>query len=461
VGERAATFGPRLRRFREAAGLSQVALAGDELHPSYISLLEAGRRVPTPDALAVLARHLGVTVVELTGEADNDLESPLVLAEAALGLGRPGEAVALLEPWGPHLTVERFSASPLLFRAGEAYATGLERLGRLDAAIRLLEALRTAADAVPGRGGWLRVTGSLVRCCRDAGDVARAIDVGEQALTRLSGLSSVRLDGHASLISTLAGAYAERGDLVRATSMLDDLLAATADNGSLEDQAGAYWNAAITAVERGRPEDGLLMAEQAAQLFSLGANMRSRARVQLARAWILLAQRPPQAAEARRLLRETLPMLRQYDGSIGVGSAETELARCEVLLNRPDVARRHAQSALKRLSVEQPIERARALTALGAALLGMGDTATGMIALDEGASCLEDAQAPRQAAAAWRQLAEVYKSQGEPLRALAAAERALSAVGLPAEPIMPQPVEGASKARAPRRKASVGQSTRA
>ncbi len=434
----AARFGVRLRRFREAAGMSQVSLAGDDLHRSYVSLLEAGRRSPTPEALAVLATRLGVTVAELTGDIDHDLESPLVLSEAALGLGRPAETVALLEPLRSNLTTAKFAASPVAFRAGEAYAAGLERVGRLDDAIDVLEALRTSVTEVPGAGSWLSVTVSLVRCYRDAGDLARAVDLGEQALSRLVGLPSIHVAGHAALISTLAGAYAERGDLVRATSLLDDLLDETSRSGTLEDQACAYWNAAITATERGRPTDGLLLADQATQLLSLGNNMRSRARVQVAKAWILLAQRPPRAAEARGLLRETLPLLRQYDGNLSVASAETELARCEVVLNRPEVARRHAQTALKRLKTEQPIERARALTALGAALLMLDDAQAGLIALDESATCLEQAQAPRQASTVWRQLAEIYKTHGDPSKALAAAERALDAVGVMQERITAQ-----------------------
>jgi tetratricopeptide (TPR) repeat protein len=436
---RAAEFGVRLRRLRAEAGLSQVALAGDELHPSYISLLEAGRRAPTPDALAVLARRLGISVGELTGDVDHDLEGPLVLAEAALGLGRPGEAVTLLEPWSAGLTPERLATSPLTFRAAEAYATGLERVGRLDDAIRVLETLRASVDTA-GRGdAWLAVTVPLVRCYRDAGDLARAVDVGELALSRLSGLASLRLAGHAALVSTLAGAYAERGDLTRAATLLDDLLDETSRAGSPEQQANAYWNAAITAAERGRPADGLVLADQATRLLALGDDLRSRARVQVARAWILLAQNPPRATEARTLLRETLPQLRQYDGNLSVASAETELARCELVLGRPDVALRHARSALKALSIEHPVERARALTALGAALLATGDGEAGLVALDEGASCLERAQAPRQAAAVWRQLAEVFKSQGDAVRALAATERALNAVGLVAEPITARP----------------------
>lgn len=448
-----AEFGHRLRRLRERAGLTQAALAGDRLHPSYISLLESGRRLPTPDAVAALAERLGIPPDELTGLGDRDLELPTALAEAALGLGRAAEAVELLEPMESAFTTPSRTLSALSFRAAAAYADALERVGRIDDATQLLEVLAAAAETSRGKHPWLPVTVALVRCYRDAGDLARAIDVGESARQRLTPGQTIASDGHAALISTLAGAYAERGDLLRAHILLDGLLDQVPAGASLDDQACAYWNAAITAAERGDAQDGLRLAEQAATLLGLGNNMRARARVQVAKAWVLLAQRPPQAHEARRCLREALPELRQHASLLSVASAETELARCELLLGRPDIARRQAQIALRRLSLEHRIERARALTALGAALIHLDDSPAGLTCLDEAAEMLHGVDAPRQAAAVWRQQAEILTSTGDLNGALAAAERAMDASGVLAESMTPRPstASRAGKRPPPRR----------
>lgn len=51
-------FAQRLRRLRAAKGLTQRQLAGTELSVSYVSLLEAGRRTPTPETVQVLAASL-------------------------------------------------------------------------------------------------------------------------------------------------------------------------------------------------------------------------------------------------------------------------------------------------------------------------------------------------------------------------------------------------------------------
>jgi tetratricopeptide (TPR) repeat protein len=425
-----ATFGQRLRRRREHAGLSQVALAGEVLHPSYVSLLESDRRSPTTAVVRVLAARLGILPEELTGDVVDDLGEQLLLADAALGTGRPAEAITLLEEVVTTLRGDRLADDAQAFRAGEVYATALERSGRLDDATSMWERLRTVAEAAPGRLPWLPAVGALVRCYREAGDLARAVDLGEAALRRYTELHLDGLDGHSALVSTLAGVYSERGDHLRAKVVLDELIARTEQSGSSDERGYAYWNAAVTAAERGHVGEGLRLADRATALLSTGDDVRSRARLQVTKAWLLLAERPPDAVAARRILRAVLPEVRQHAGALSVASAETELARCELLLGRADVARKH-------LHPEHRLERARALTALGAALVASGDTAAGVVELEEAAQALGRVEAPRQAAAVWRQLGETYRCLGDPARALEAADRAMDGAGLAHESLTP------------------------
>jgi transcriptional regulator with XRE-family HTH domain len=59
-------FAANLRRFREAAGISQEDLAfAAEIHRTQISLIEGGHRMPRLDTLVKLAGALGVTANDL------------------------------------------------------------------------------------------------------------------------------------------------------------------------------------------------------------------------------------------------------------------------------------------------------------------------------------------------------------------------------------------------------------
>ena len=440
----AESFGGRLRRLRLAAGLSQAALADGVVHASQVSLLESGRRAPTPSVLAGLAPRLGVPPSVLAGDDAPELDSAVVLAHVAVGLGRPADAVGLLEPWWSSLSAERLVADPGAHRAAEVLARALERDGRIDDATALLERICAAAEHAPGRLPYLPAVVALTRCYREVGDIGRAIEVGERALARVADQSLGDVEGYAALLSTVAGAYQERGDLLRAQLLLDDLAARAEVEGSPADRAAAYWNAAVVAVERGRSGEGLRLVDQAAVLLSDAADQRWRASIQVTRAWVLLAQEPPRAQEARAALRRAMPAVRQHCGAHGVASAQENLARCELLLGRPEVARRHAAAALGTLDESFRIERARSLAVLGAASVALGEDAAGVDSLEAAASLLEAAQAPRQAAAVWRQLGEVYRLLDDGARALDAADRALDATGVVREPLVPA-VSGARR----------------
>lgn len=66
TGRLQAAFGPVLRQYRLAAGLSQEALAhAAELHPTYIGMLERGDNQPTLAVVEALAGALGCRPFEL------------------------------------------------------------------------------------------------------------------------------------------------------------------------------------------------------------------------------------------------------------------------------------------------------------------------------------------------------------------------------------------------------------
>ena len=64
-------FGKALRRRREAAKLSQEALAAKaDLHRNYVGLLERGQMAPSLTAIEKLAAALGTTMASLVSAAE-------------------------------------------------------------------------------------------------------------------------------------------------------------------------------------------------------------------------------------------------------------------------------------------------------------------------------------------------------------------------------------------------------
>ncbi len=66
-------FGTVLRRYREAAGVSQEALAARaELHRNYVGLLERGKQVPTLLVVEKLAVALGTTMSSIIRDVEKE-----------------------------------------------------------------------------------------------------------------------------------------------------------------------------------------------------------------------------------------------------------------------------------------------------------------------------------------------------------------------------------------------------
>jgi transcriptional regulator with XRE-family HTH domain len=64
-------FAETVRRRRESKGLSQEALAeAAGVHPTYVSLVELGKRKPTVEVAERLARALGQKLSSLIAEAE-------------------------------------------------------------------------------------------------------------------------------------------------------------------------------------------------------------------------------------------------------------------------------------------------------------------------------------------------------------------------------------------------------
>ena len=427
-------LGRRIRTARMSVGMTQTELARAlDISASYLSLIEGGRR-PAPDPMLAVIAELLSTSIEALRENDEtpdvaidpDLELELKFAELAL---RSGDAASALVQFEESSTVA--VAAEQVAHAEWGRARCLESIGRLEEAIPYLENL-VDGPALPVGVSRSAVTVALSRVYLEAGDVGRAIDLGERVLKDLDRTPDApdSIDDRVALASSLAGCYEERGDLTRAFLVVTAALKAAEEHGSLQARGSAYWNLGILAEDRGDSRSARHYVDRALALFSESDNQRAVALLRVVSGWLLLRGDTPDPTSALPELERALTDLESCGSSVDRAYAETEIGRAHLLLGDPDLAMRTATQALERLRDDSPVQVACARLLSGHASNALGRTAEALQSFRAAAEELEAAGVQRHAASAWRELAEAFVVAGQTDDALKAYRRATDAVGI-------------------------------
>jgi transcriptional regulator with XRE-family HTH domain len=432
--------GERIRALRTARGIAQADLAATVgVSKSYLSHIEAGRRLVSADLLRKLADALGVDVEQLqTGtpaDAQEDLRLKLAFAELSLRNGdwdlAAQEFEAVLERT-KELPLDRFvdEATWGLGRAQEA-------TGRLEQAIVVYEDLLARprlSAAVPRATVSVRVIMAYSEC----GDLGRAVDIGEQALADLDQLDPPEdVSARVELLSTVAGCYMERGDLTRAQILIDRALARAGEDGAPRARAAAAWNAAVIALARHDSVGARRHADRALALYAEIDNLRGVAMLRVVSAALRLRQEQPDAEAALPDLRRALAELQDVGTRLDLGYARTEHARALLLNGDLAEAAEAGRQALTELSTGDRLLTGQTMLVLGHVALAQRDPDTALAYFEQAATALEHTGGSRQAGTAWRELGEAYAELGRPQEAIAALRRASDLAGATYNPLRP------------------------
>jgi transcriptional regulator with XRE-family HTH domain len=425
------TFAERLRTLRRAAGLSQTELAGDGLSPSYISLLESGRRRPSPGVAAQLAAKLGCSASHLLdgepSERERRIQLELAYAELALrhdGAGEAMERLSALLAEPDLVQAEIAEASILLARAQE-------HVGDLNAAVATLTPLFERARAGDGALSLPRIAVHLCFCYLETGDLTRTISVGEQALAacRAQGLAGV--DEYFMLASTVMYAYADSGDETHASAWAAQLIEEAEAAGSSGGRAALYWNASVLAEREGRIDDALRLSRKALAHMSELGDSRDLARLKLASAAVLLAAEPPRVEEAAQALERAQDELRRLGSEVDLVEFDQVGSTVALLDLDAGKAEELARGATRRVPADAAAEPlSLAHRALGDALLAQGRRSEGLQQWSNAADLHAMSNPGRGTALSWRDLAERFRSAGDIEAAVKAYRAALDAAGI-------------------------------
>ncbi|MEU7427006.1 helix-turn-helix transcriptional regulator [Streptomyces sp. NPDC040750] len=424
-------LGSRIRRLRREAGLSQMDLAGENLSPSYISLLEAGKRTPSPEVLEQIAARLGCGseyLLELLEPERHDTpQTELRYAEITLRNGDPETALATYTAVRDKAAAAGQDGVRLTAEYGVAQA--LEHAGRLEEAADHYQALLDHAGYGQSLIPRLAVAVALCRCYRETGDLAHAIDLATTTLEEARRLRLTPTVLGVELLATLVGLHCERGDLHRAAALARTAIAEAEGIKDRKALGAAYWNAGVVAHRDGATADALLLLERALAIYSEGDDARALSRLRNAYASVLMQSDTGDLAEAKSQLTRSAETLADHGSTVDMAYCETALARACLLESDPRQAERHARRALELLGTGHRLETARTLLVLAGAQLQLGDDAAAEAGCERAALLLEASEADRQAASAWNDLGELLERSGRTERALWAYRESLRCLG--------------------------------
>ena len=176
-----ASFGERLRARRRALGLTQAQLAAGAFDHSYISLLEAGKRIPTARALSRLTERLSCAPDDLVGANRTDATGDTAtLPKPRLGDRPPSEPAVTA---GPLDDIVRVAHKARRLSAAGQHASATTALAAATAHLRgHLELVQRAATGNAGPGRTAASRHQIAIAWRELADRAHAARLTSAAI---------------------------------------------------------------------------------------------------------------------------------------------------------------------------------------------------------------------------------------------------------------------------------------
>ena len=285
-------FGEKLRAERLERGLTQAELGKDLFSPSYISLLETGRREPTADVIEELARRL-----ELAPKALEAWSQPVSVSDAEYVLAglyarqawdlRDYPLAASHAATAAQIALEGKNTSAW-WNMTYMQAECLMKQGQLKECQNLVQRLLDHPMAAESAGLGVRARQMLAAVCHGQGQLAVAVEHAQEAVRLCSQLpkGSTLIIG---ALRALIGALAESGRLDEAWQYCQEMNEQM-DGQSISQLAGEVaWVIGNVAFMRHDYAEGIKYHEKAATLLSPASDIDLWARFNKASAAVRLS----------------------------------------------------------------------------------------------------------------------------------------------------------------------------
>jgi pentatricopeptide repeat protein len=285
-------FGEKLRAERLERGLTQAELGKDLYSPSYISLLETGRREPTAEVIEELARRL-----ELAPKALEAWSQPISVSDAEYVLA----GLYARQAWDlrdyPLAATHAATAAQIALEGKNTsawwnmtymQAECLIKQGNWQECQKIMYHLLEHPMATESVGLGVRARQMLAGICQGQGQLSTAVDHAMEAVKLCAKLpkgSTLIIGAHRALI----GALAESGRLDEAWKFCQDMNDQV-DEHSMSQLAGEVaWVIGNVAFMRHDYAEGIKYHERAAKMLSPANDIELWARFNKASAAVRLS----------------------------------------------------------------------------------------------------------------------------------------------------------------------------
>lgn len=408
-------FGERLRTRRLQLGLSQKAVGGEVVTPSYVSLLERGDRVPTLDVAVQLAKALDTNVADVIGsDVEELLAGPETISHEYLlrqlelrGYTETGDLETLRDTLRFRMEQLRKGGNEdQLLEVGIQLSGALqvlqehgERLELIDEMLELPLVRQTEAFRLP-------LMTDRMSALRELNRLADARVVGWQVFEIFASSPMAGGREHVRALGVFGSVLCEMQEFDLAATMIGQMLHLADDLGQTGVTGRACWLAALAYVRMGDLEQAATQLERARRSLSL-ATMPTVEWLRLCRttASVMLSLGDPEAArdwiQAADLTARLAGLEREQ------AAITQERARYELAIGHVDAAAELFRSVCEPDSALTGLDLVTALSGLADALQQLGRLDEAIDVLRRTARICDENGSFRQAADAWRRVDEL------------------------------------------------------
>jgi tetratricopeptide (TPR) repeat protein len=402
-------LGERLRRLRQAAGLTQSELARGRFSKEYVSQIERGKTRPTSETIEWLAEQLGADPSFLVdGIAANEhlrWEGVLARAEALVEQHRHAESIPEFQSVAQAVSSTGAQELELRALAGEAWAR--MECGELSQALALLQAARSLAEGA--RFSDVDRADVLFRlgvCRYRSSSISTATSLFDEALG-LADRSELPCDRlRAEILAWRSRCYRRQRDWQAAREDVERALELAEGLSDRRSAANIYFQASLIAEREGQWVLARSYAERAKAYYEEIADRQNVGRLLNNLGGLTYSLGNPQ--QAIEYLKDALRVLLEQGSDTDAAHVVCSLAEIHLGVGESERAEAEARKALELLG-----DRLDHLAEIGTAQLTLGRSLVEQGRLDEAQDVLHAADSSFERLTSASHRAAVWIAQGD------------------------------------------------